>query len=74
MTAAKRQQLARLLDTRVRYLRLTGLDDTALVAAMSDRMADFKALMDASGTDGIEGLAGRLSDLRYYAELLISCF
>jgi hypothetical protein len=30
MTAAKRQQLARLLDTRVRYLRLTGLDDTAL--------------------------------------------
>ncbi len=49
MTAAKRQQLARELDTRVRYLRLTGLDDTALVAAMSDRVADFQALLDAAG-------------------------
>jgi hypothetical protein len=72
MTAAKRQQLARLLDTRVRYLRLTGLDDTALVAAMSDRVADFEALLDAAGPSGIDSVAGRLSDLRRYAALLSS--
>ncbi len=72
MTAAKRQQLARLLDTRVRYLRLTGLDDTALVAAMSDRVADFQALLDAAGPGGMDSLAGRLPDLRHYAALLTS--
>jgi len=71
MTAAKRQQLARLLDTRVRYLRLTGLDDTALVAAMSDRVTDFQALLDA-GPGGMDSLAGRLLDLRHYAALLTS--
>jgi hypothetical protein len=65
MTAAKRQQLARELDTRVRYLRLTGLDDTALVAAMSDRAADFQALLDAAGPGGMDNLAGRLPDLRH---------
>ncbi len=70
MTAAKRQQLARTLDTRVRYLRLTGLDDTALVAAMSDRVADFEALLDAAGPGGTDSLAGRLPDLRHYAGLL----
>ncbi len=72
MTAAKRQQLARLLDTRVRYLRLTGLDDTALIAAMSDRVSDFEALLDATGPGGMDSLAGRLSDLRHYAGLLTS--
>ncbi len=72
MTAAKRQQLARLLDTRVRYLRLTGLDDTALAAAMSDRVADFEALLDAAGPGGMDSLAGRLPDLRHYAALLTS--
>ncbi len=72
MTAAKRQQLARLLDTRVRYLRLTGLDDTALVAAMSDRVADFEALLDAAGPSGMDSVGGRLSDLRHYAALLSS--
>jgi hypothetical protein len=65
MTAAKRQQLTRELDTRVRYLRLTGLDDTALVAAMSDRVADFEALLDAAGPGGMDSLAGRLPDLRH---------
>ena len=72
MTAAKRRQLARELDTRVRYLRLTGLDDTALLAAMSVRMADFQALMNAARPDGMDGLAGRLPDLRYYAALVTS--
>ena len=72
MTAAKRQQLARELDTRVRYLRLTGLDDTALVAAMSVRMADFQALMNAVRPSGMDGLAGRLPDLRHYAALVTS--
>ncbi len=72
MTVTKRQQLVRELDTRVRYLRLTGLDDTALVAAMSDRMADFQALLDAAGPGGMDSLVGRLSDLRHYAALLSS--
>ena len=72
MTAAKRQQLIRELDTRVRYLRLTGLDDTALVAAMSDRVADFEVLLDAAGPGGMDSLAGRLPDLRHYAALLTS--
>ena len=53
MTTAKRQQLARELDTLVRYLRLTGLDDTALVAAMSGRVADFQALMNAAWPGGM---------------------
>ena len=70
MTMAKRRQLARELDTRVRYLRLTGLGDTALVAAMSVRMADFQALMDAAGPDSLDGVAGRLPDLRHFAALL----
>ena len=70
MTMAKRRQLARELDTRVRYLRLTGLDDTALVAAMSVRMADFQALMNAAGPDCMDGVAGRLPDLRHFAALL----
>ena len=72
MTAAKRQQLARELDTRVCYLRLTGLGDTALVAAMSDRVADFQALLDAAGPGGMDSLVGRLPDLRHYAALLTS--
>ncbi len=72
MTAAKRQQFARLLDTRVCYLRLTGLNDSALVAAMSDRVADFEALLDAAGPGGMDSLAGRLPDLRRYSALLAS--
>ena len=70
MTAAKRRQLARELDTRARYLRLTGLDDVALVAAMSDRMGDVQALLDAAGPSGMDGLPQRLPDLRRFATLL----
>ena len=70
MTAAKQGRLARELDTRVRYLRLTGLDGIALFAAMADRMPDFKALMDGAGPDGMDALAGRLPDLRNYATVL----
>ncbi len=70
MTAAKQKQLARELDTRVRYLRLTGMDGMALFAAMSDRLADFKALLDAAGPSGMDAFAGRLLDLRRYAELV----
>ena len=70
MTAAKLRQLARELDTRARYLRLTGLDDAALVAAMSDRMADLHALLDAAGPSGMDGLPQRLPDLRRLATLL----
>jgi hypothetical protein len=72
MTATKRQQLARALDPRVRYLRPTGLDDTALVAVMSDRVADFEVLLKAAGPGGMDGLAGRQPDLRHYAALLTS--
>ena len=59
VTAAKQRQLALELDTRVRYLRLTGLDDAALVAAMSDRMADIQALLDAAGPSGMDALPQR---------------
>ena len=72
MTDTRKRQLARELDTRVRYLRLTGLEDTALFLAMADRMDDFKALMGAAGPDGVDSLAGRLPDLRHYARLLTS--
>ncbi len=44
MTAAKQGCLAQELDTRVRYLRLTGLDGMALFAAMADRLASTPAL------------------------------
>ncbi len=70
MTAAKQGCLARELDTRVRYLRLTGLDGIALFAAMADQMPDFKTLMDATGPDGMDALARRLPDLRHYASML----
>jgi len=70
MTEAKKGRLARELNTRVRYLRLTGLDGIALFAAMSDRMADFKALMDDAGPSGMDSFAQRLPDLRHYAQLL----
>jgi hypothetical protein len=70
MTESKKQRMARELDTRVRYLRLTGLDDTALFAAVANRMDDFKALMDAAGPSGMDSFAQRLPDLRHYAQLL----
>jgi len=70
VTAAKQRQLARELGTRVRYLRLTGLDDAALVAAMSDRMADIQALLDAAGPSGMDALPQRLPDLRRLVALL----
>ena len=70
MTAAKLRQLARELDTRARYLRLTGLDDAALVAAMADRMADLRTVLDAAGPSGMDGLSQRLPDLRRLAALL----
>jgi len=70
MTEAKKGRLARELDTRVRYLRLTGLNDTALFLAMADRIDDFKALMDAAGPGGMNSFAQRLPDLRHYAQLL----
>ncbi len=70
MTAAKQQRMARELDTRVRYLRLTGLAGIALFAAMADRMDDFEALMDAAGPNGMDSFAARLPDLRHYAQLL----
>lgn len=53
-----------------RYLRLTGLDDAALVAAMSDRMADVRTVLDAAGPSGMDGLPQRLPDLRRLAALL----
>ena len=70
MTAAKLRQLARELDTRARYLSLTGLDDATLVAAMSDRLADIRTLLDAMGPSGMDGLPQRLPDLRRLAALL----
>ncbi len=72
MTTAKQQRLARELDTRVRYLRLTGLNDTAMFLAMADRMDDFRALMDAVGPGGMDSFTQRLPDLRHYALLLSS--
>ena len=59
MTTAKQQRLARALDTRVRYLRLTGLNDTAMFLAMADRMDDFRALMDAVGPGGMDSFTQR---------------
>lgn len=72
MTPAKQQRMARELDTRVRYLRLTGLNGMILVAAMSDRIADLKTLVDAAGPNGMNGLVSCLPDLRHYAQLLTS--
>ena len=45
MTKAKQQRLACELATHVRYLRLTGVGGTALVAAMFGRMAGFRAFL-----------------------------
>ena len=72
VTTAKQQRLARELDTRVRHLRLTGLDGIALFIAMADRMADFRALMDAVGPSNMDSFTQRLPDLRHYALLLSS--
>lgn len=52
------------MDTRARYLGLTGLDDAALIAAMADRMADIRTVLDAAGPSGMDGLPQRLPDLR----------
>jgi hypothetical protein len=69
MTAARRAHLARELNTRVKYLRLTGLDGPALVEAMAGRMGDVRALMEGAEPDGMDGLA-RLPDLWHLAALL----
>jgi len=71
MTAAGRARLARELNIRVKYLRLTGLDGPALVEAMASRMGDVRALMEGAGPDGMDGLARRLPDLRHFAALLV---
>ena len=47
MTAAKLRPLARELNARARYLRLADLDDPALVAAMSDYMANIRIFLNA---------------------------
>ena len=70
MTESKKSRMAYELDTRVRCLRLAGLDDTVLFFAMSDRLDDLKALMDAAGPNGLDSFAHHLPDLRYYAALL----
>ena len=58
------------MDTRVRYLRLSGMEGMTLFAAMSDRLPDFKALLDAAGPEGMDSFARSLPDLRRYAKLL----
>ena len=70
MAESKKARMARELDGRVRCLRLLGLDDAALFFAMSDRMGDLKALMDASEPGGFDSFAQNLPDLCHYAALL----
>ena len=72
MNRAERKRTVAELNARVRALRLAGLDDMALFAAMADRMPTFKRFMDAGGfADGeINRLARRCPDLYYYACLL----
>lgn len=70
MTAARRAHLARELNTRVKYLRLTGLDGPALVEAMAGRMCDVRALLEGAEPDGMDGLTQRLPDLRHLATRL----
>ena len=72
MTHAERKRMATELDARVRALRLVGLDDMALFAAMADRLPDFRRFMDAGGfaDRGINRLARRCPDLYHYARLL----
>ena len=72
MTDAEKQRLAKELDTRVRHLRLTGIDDMALFTSMSDQMRDFKILVDAVGPDGMKEFGQYLPDLRHYAAVLTS--
>jgi hypothetical protein len=70
MNVAEKTKLAAELDARVNAIRRTGVDDTALVVAMSDHMAAFRRLMDAAAPGELDRLASRLPGLHHFAVLL----
>ena len=72
MNDAEKTKLAADLDALVKTLRLPGVDDVALFAAMSDHMPAFKQLMDPAAPGELDRLASRFPSLHYYAVLLTS--
>lgn len=72
MNDAEKTKLAADLDARVKALRLAGIDDVALFAALSDHMPAFKQLMDAAAPGELGRLASRFPNLHHYAVLLTS--
>ena len=73
MTEAKKERLARELDTRIRYLRLTGLGRHRPGRRhVRPSIWLTSRLMNAARPDGMDGVAGRLPDLRHYAALVTS--
>ena len=70
MTAAEQRRLALDLDSHVRNLRSFNLDGAPLLQAMSGRLADLKALVDAAGPGGVGRLAAQFPDFGRVATLL----
>lgn len=70
MAAAEKARVAEKLDERVQALLLAGLDDVALMGAMSDHMPDFKRLLDAAEPGELDKLARRFPAFGHYAAVL----
>lgn len=70
MTSEDQRKLAGDLDAHVQRLRAFCPDGMLLLNALSDRMPDLRALMDAAGPAGITNLVRQFPNLGHLAELL----
>ncbi len=66
----EQRQIAATIDARVQTLVRAGSSDLTILAAMADSMPDFKRLMDVSGQEGMNELAGQYAGLFHYAKIL----
>lgn len=70
MAPAEKARVAKGLDERVQTLLLAGLDDVALMGAMSDHMPEFKRLLDAAEPGELDELGRRFPAFGHYAAVL----
>lgn len=70
MTLDEQRSLAGRLDSHVLTLRYYCLEGMSLFNALSDRLPELKALKEAAGPSGMEGLAREFPSFGHFAELL----
>ena len=66
----KQARIAARIDTAVQPLLRSGADDVAILAGMSDHMADFKHLIDTAKPGVMDELCRRYPGFYRYAKVL----